>query len=244
MQSNTRRRARSLAIVTLLGAAVVAAVALDRAQLLTLGQWLEQNRPVAAIVLFVCHVAASLLLLPGWVFIALAGYLFGIPLGLGLAYLSTVTACLAVFFVGRTIATGWVQRRLGDSRLLTALDSAVAENGFFIVLLTRLSLVLPLNFLNYGYSVTGVRVAHYAVGTAIGMIPAVSVYAFLGASVGDLSKLLAGDYRALEGGWLLWLSLAIAVGVAVWVGRLTNATLKRHLADPEIGELRREGGGT
>jgi uncharacterized membrane protein YdjX (TVP38/TMEM64 family) len=232
VESKTRQT-KSLAIIALIGAVVTAGAFLDPAQLTALGLWLDQNRSVAAIVLVICHVLTSLLVLPSWVFIALAGYLFGIPLGLGLAYISTVTACVAVFGVGRLAARDWVQRRLRDSRTLAALDKAVTENGFFIVLLTRLSLVLPLNLLNYSYSVTGVSVVQYVTGTAIGMIPTVAVYAFLGASVGDISSLLTGDYQGLNGGWLIWVSLAIAVGVTVWVARLTNVTLKRHLLDAE-----------
>lgn len=239
VESKTRPRIKALATIILIGAAVAVAWSLDPGQLTALGEWLEQNRSIAAIVLLVCQVLAALLVLPSWIFIALAGYLFGIPLGLGLAYVSTVTACIAVFAVGRTMARGWVQQRLRNFRTLTALDSAVAENGFLIVLLTRLSLVLPLNLLNYSYSVTGVGVAQYVAGTAVGMIPAVTVYAFLGASVGDISSLLAGDYQALTGGWIVWLSLAIAVGVTAWVARLTSVRLKRHLetAEPEMTEL-------
>ena len=234
MESKTRQT-KALTIITLVGVAVAAGLWLDPAQLTVLGVWLDENRSIAAIVLFTCHVSASLLALPTWVFIALAGYLFGIPLGLGLAYLSTVTGCVAVFGLGRSLAHRWVQQRLRNSRTLLALDRAVAENGFLIVLLTRLSLILPLNLLNYSYSVTGVGFAPYLAGTAIGMIPAVAVFAFLGASVGDLSSLLSGDHQAFDRGWLLWLSLAIAVGVTAWITRLTNATLKRHLAEAEPG---------
>jgi uncharacterized membrane protein YdjX (TVP38/TMEM64 family) len=232
VKSKTRNAVRWVAAMVVIGCMVSAAVLVGQDPLLALGHWLDQNRSIAAVVLVACHVLTSALMLPSWVFIALAGYLFGIPLGLGLAYLSTLTASLAVFAIGRTLGHGWAQQRLQGFAILKALDAAVVSNGLMIVTLTRLSLVLPLNLLNYAYSVTGVGLNHYAIGTAVGLIPAVTVYAVLGASVDNLAGLLTGDYQN-PGGWMLWVSLAIALGVTWWVARLTKQTLRQHLTQAQ-----------
>lgn len=233
MKSKTRNAVRLMGAAVVISCMVSAAVWVDQDQLLVLGHWLEQNRSVAAVALVACHVLTSALMLPSWVFIAMAGYLFGIPLGLGLAYLSTMTASLVVFAIGRTLGRGWAQRRLQHFAILKALDAAVVGNGLMIVTLTRLSLVMPLSLLNYAYSLTGVRFNHYAIGTAVGLIPAVTAYAVLGASVDSLAGLVTGDYQN-PGGWVLWTSLAIAVGVTWWVARLTKQTLRQHLSQAQM----------
>jgi len=232
MKSKTRNAVRLVGAIVVIGCIVSAAVWVDQDQLLALGQWLDQNRSIAAVTLVACHVLTSALMLPSWIFIAMAGYLFGIPLGIGLAYLSTVTASLTVFAIGRTLGHEWAQQRLQGFAILKALDAAVVGNGLMIVTLTRLSLVLPLSLLNYAYSLTGVRFSHYAIGTAVGLIPAVTAYAVLGASVDNLAGLVRGDYQN-PGGWVLWASLAIAVGVTWWVARLTNKILRQQLSQAQ-----------
>ncbi len=233
MESKTRNTVRLVSAVAVVSCIVAATVWVDQAQLLALGHWLDQHRSIAAAVLLVGHVVTAVLMLPSWIFIAMAGYLFGIPMGLGLAYLSTLTAAITVFAVGRTLGHRWAQRRLQGFAVLKALDSAVVENGLTIVTLTRLSLVFPLSLLSYAYSITGVRLNHYVIGTAIGLIPAVVAYSMLGASVDNVAGLVTGDYQENTSGWALWVSLAIALGVTWWVGRLTNRTLKQHLAQGE-----------
>ena len=215
-------------------AIVIAAFWVDQSQWVALGHWLEGNRSIAAVGLIGGHILAASLMLPSWVFIAMAGYLFGVPLGLGLGYLSTLTASTIVFGIGRTLGRGWVQRRLHDLRILNALDSAVTNNGLLIVTLSRLSLLFPLSLLNYAYALTGVRFGHYILGSAVGLIPAVLVYGILGASVEDITGLVTGNYR--NPGWLLWVSLVVAIGVTWWVARLTHEILKQHLdnARPEV----------
>ena len=52
-----------------------------------------------------------------------------------------------------------------------AIDRAVADEGWKIVLLTRLSPVFPFTLLNYAFGLTRVRLSHYVLASWIGMIP-------------------------------------------------------------------------
>ena len=61
-----------------------------------------------------------------------------------------------------------------------------AHDGFPIVLLARLSPLIPYNLLNYGLSITAVRFRDYLLATWIGMLPAIVLYVYTGSLANSL----------------------------------------------------------
>ena len=237
MATGQRLSLRLLAAIVLTALIIVAAIFGSESGIITtVGQWLQDRGPKAAALLFLTHVVAGVFASPTWMFIALAGYLFGFTRGLALGYGAMLTASLAAFFVGRTIARSWVQQRLGDHRRLKALDAAVRSRGFGIVLMSRLSVVLPMNVLNYGYAITGVRAADFALGSVIGLVPMCVLFTLLGTSVDNLTTLANTDIRDRGGAWVLWLGLLIAAIVVLWVARLTTKALEAATREAEHNE--------
>ncbi len=51
----------------------------------------------------------------------------------------------------------WVEKSVEKYPKFKAVDTAIAEKGWIIVLLVRLSPVIPFNLLNYGLALTSVR---------------------------------------------------------------------------------------
>lgn len=188
--------------------------------------WIENHPLAAAGALIAGHTLTAIFALPSWVFLTLFGYLFGLPVGFVLAWGSTTLASLASFGVGRYLARPWVSERIHGVPRLAALDLAVRRKGFPIVLLSRFSLVLPMHLLSYAYAVSGVRGGAYLAGSAIGLLPAIVLYVALGAGAQDLTALLASGaaaspvYTAL-----LIVGIVVALGVTIWLGRLSNQML-------------------
>ena len=234
LSKNMRDGVKLTLAIAVICAVVVLASRLGGSEIAAIGAWLQEQRSLAAAIILVVHVIATSLGSPSFIFIALAGYLFGIPWGLALGYASTILAAAAAFVVGRTIGRRWVQDLLAENRRLKALDLAVRENGFSIVLLSRLSIVLPMNLLNYGYAITRVSFKDYFLGTALGLIPAISLFALLGSSVDNVAQLATMDPTDSGAGvWLFWIGLGLAAAVTVWVAKLTGNALERALAEAE-----------
>lgn len=83
---------------------------------------------------------------------------------------ATVGATLA-FLLGRTALRSWVSERVKKYPKFRAVDGAIKDQGWKIVLLLRLSPILPFNILNYALALTDVSFIHYFISTALGMIP-------------------------------------------------------------------------
>ena len=178
------------------------------------------------VVLFVAvYLVAPVVLLPASVLTLGAGFLYGRLYGTLLASPVSVAAASIAFFLGRTLARRAVERRLKSDRRFSAIDKAVADNGFKIVFLLRLSPVIPFNLLNYALGLTQVPFRTYLLASFLGMLPGTFLYVSLGAaatSAADLGK-AHGPSAAL------WVGLAATAAVVVVITLIARRALQRAL---------------
>jgi len=175
-----------------------------------------------------CYAVAAVLFLPGSILTLGAGFLFKVVKGtITVSIGSTIGAC-AAFWVGRTIARSWVAAKVARNEKFAAIDEAVAQQGFKIVLLTRLSPVFPFNLLNYAFGLTKISFWKYALSSWIGMIPGTVMYVYFGAGLRSLADVAAGEVeKGTAGRLFFWLGLAATIVVTVFVTRVARNALTR-----------------
>ncbi len=185
------------AVVALLLAAIVAvAVGWPLGSWITgAAAWAERHREAAGALFVAVYVLAAVLVVPGSILTLAAGYLFGLPLGVALTSAGSVLGAAAAFVVGRFVARDWVARRVATWPRFGALDAAMHHDGFAIVLLARLSPLIPYNLLNYGLSITAARFRDYLLATWIGMLPAIVLYVYTGSLAKSLTTLTSAAAR-------------------------------------------------
>src|SRR4030095_36542 len=105
------------------------------------------------------------LAVPGSILTLAAGFVFGLPVGVALASAGSVLGATLAFLVGRLVARDWVEQRTAAWPRFRALDAATRHDGFVIVLLARLSPLIPFNLLNYLLSLTATRFRDYVLRT-------------------------------------------------------------------------------
>lgn len=139
-------------------------------------------------------VALALALLPATAVAALAGGLFG-PLGILPAVGAYLLACLALFEVVRRFLQPAVQAAVTRSPRGRAAQAELDEATFRIVVLSRLSPVLPFALASMLLAVSRVARSTYVVGTLIGMLPRTAAAVAVGVAT---ERAVAG----LREGWL------------------------------------------
>src|SRR6267378_1017774 len=180
--------------------------------------WAAVQREPSALMFIALYVLATVCLVPGLILTLAAGAIFGLARGVALVSAGSVLGASAAFFIGRTFAREWTQQRIAAWPRFRALDGALGERGFWIVLLTRLSPAFPFNLLNYAYGVTAVRPRDYVVGSWIGMFPATVLYVYAGSAAASLTQAMSGNVHTGTSGFaLLGVGLAATVGVTVLV---------------------------
>ncbi len=203
---------------------------------LELAEWVRGAGALGALVYSLVYVAATLLLLPGALLTAGAGFAYGPVLGTLLVSPVSVLAATLSFVLGRSIARRWVGRKLAQQARFASIDQAIGGSGFKIVLLLRLSPIFPFNLLNYGLGLTRVRLRDYVVASWLGMLPGTFLYVYLGSLVTNASELLAGKPHA-AGPWgqvLYWGGLLATAIVTVLIARIARRALHHALEGPRV----------
>ncbi len=231
-------------VLWVLGAAAVVAALV----LLPVNQWLlwlveriQDMGALGATVFVVAYVAATVLLLPGSILTLGAGFAYGPVYGTLLVMLASNLGANAAFLLGRTVMRERVGRRIAGDARFSAVDAAVGAQGFRVVLLLRLSPLLPFNLLNYALGLTRVRQRDYALASLIGMFPGTLLYVYLGSLVTNVTQLTSGQ-RPDSGPWgrvLFWGGLVATVAVTVLITRMARRALDsalRQAASPSSSE--------
>ena len=219
----------AILVVALLGLPVRSSLAL------AIG-WIAAHREIAWVVFIGLYALATVALVPGLLLTVAAGAIFGLTRGVVLVSIGSVAGATAAFFVGRTVARDWVRAKIAAWPRFRGLDRALAERGFWVVLLTRLSPAFPFILLNYAYGVTSVRPGSYVVASWIGMLPATVLYVYAGSLAANLTQAIAGDVHPGPSRWiLLGVGLLATVAVSVLVARLATRSLDAEIAPTVAG---------
>lgn len=185
------------------------------------------------------YIVACILFLPGSILTLGAGFIFKVVVGtITVSIGSTLGAC-AAFLVGRTIARNWIAAKVVKSEKFTAIDEAVAQQGFKIVILTRLSPVFPFNMLNYAFGLTKISFWKYALGSWIGMLPGTVMYVYFGAGLRSLADVAAGQVeKGTAGKLFFWLGLVATIVVTIFITRVARNAL-RHAVSHSTAETKK-----
>jgi uncharacterized membrane protein YdjX (TVP38/TMEM64 family) len=220
--------------IVLVAAVVIALFVLGRALdaqtwLVAALEWIRGLGPWAPLIFVLLYIVACVLLLPGSVLTLGAGAVFGVVRGFPIVWVSATLGATAAFLVGRYLVRDWVARTIAPNPKFQAIDAAVAQEGWKIVALMRLSPVIPFNLLNYAFGATRVSLRDYVLASALGMLPGTAMYAYLGSVAGELAGGAARARTPAE--WTFYAAgLLATVGVTVYLTRLARAALAKRAA--------------
>src|SRR6185436_8454164 len=86
------------------------------------------------------YVIVAIVMLPGAIMSVGAGFIWGPVVGTALNVSLAAIAAIPPFLIGRFLARDWVAKRAAKFPRFAAIDAAVGEHGFKVVMLLRLSL--------------------------------------------------------------------------------------------------------
>ncbi len=138
--------------------------------------------PLGPVLLVLAYVGASVFLIPGSAMTLLIGGAYGLWKGLLIVVIGANLAALCSFLLSRTFLRERALRWAAGQPRFAALDRAIGQQEFRMVLLSRLSPVFPFTLLNYFLGLTTVRLGPYLLGNLIGMLPGTFLYVYLGST--------------------------------------------------------------
>ena len=132
------------------------------------------------------------------------------------------------FIIGRTYLRDWAQNlatKYGGSRW-KAIDKAVSKEGFKVVLLLRISPLLPFALSNYLYGLTSVDFWEFMAGTCLGFGPGTFGIIFAGTAGKELFD--------SGGSGLPWYAYLAGIGLILAFGKVIGSIATDALNIEEV----------
>ena len=188
---------------------------------LELQNWIKEFGIIAPVIFVLAYVIATIFMIPGSVLTLIAGAIFGLWFGVFYVVIGSNLGALAAYLLAKTkLREKFIKMTEGNPKF-AALDKAIGENGFKMVLLTRLSPAFPFTLLNYFLGLTSVKTGAYVAANLLGMLPATFLYVYLGS--------LANVAVSAVSTWQLAMrivGLLATIGVVIYVTRLARKAMK------------------
>jgi len=207
-------------------------------------EFVDRFGPWGPVILGELYIACTILLVPGSVLTLGAGLLFNLWKGVVTVSIASTIGATAAFLYGNTLLRGWVEKRISDYKIFGAIDRAIAKRGWVIVLLLRLSPVIPFNLLNYALGLTQIGVIPYMLASWIGMLPATVVYVYIGSLVPNIGAIVSGNYDKGIGPIILFvvglIATIAALVIITWFAKREITAVLKELEETEAADEERQ----
>lgn len=166
--------------------------------------WMENNPFIGSISFILIFCISNILLIPGslltlgcgFVYAHIFGLLEGVFLSSILVFIAACLGATLSFLNGRYLLRDIVFHYTQKSPRFTLIEQIVENNGFKVVLLLRLSPLVPYNFFNIFMGITSVQLKDYCLAH-IGMLPETIIFCFIGGTIANIYQLTQknGDHK-------------------------------------------------
>ncbi len=221
------------------GPAVVLALVILLSVSLPVGQWSQdlavwiRDAGAAGVAAFVlAYVVFALFMLPASVLTVGAGFAYGLMWGTVLVVPVSVMAASVTFRISRTVARNRVTARVAESPRFAAIDAAIADEGFRIVALLRLSPFFPFNVLSYVLGLTQVRMRDYVVASFLGLLPSTILYVYIGSAATDIGAVQNAEAAGMASHIIYWGGLVATLVATLLITRAARRPLQDALTPP------------
>ena len=182
---------------------------------------------------------ATVLFLPGGILSLGGGFFFGLWWGTLLVLAGNLLGAAVAFFVGHKLGRRFVRKRILRDPRWAALDGAIGKHGPRIIFFSQLNPLFPTSLFNYLYGITKVRFWTCMKWVALGRLPGVFLYCYLG-TLGQLGiRILRGESEPGPTEYFVWGGgLVLTVAVAALLGHTATKVIEeyRRLAPPRDDE--------
>jgi len=158
-------------------------------------EWTHENPYRGIIAVILCYIVATVFFVPGSILTFGSGFAIGSAvdntyLGILLAVVSVFIGAsigsICSFLLGRYLFRDCVIQLAFSYPIFQAIERALETNGLKIMVLLRLSPLIPFNALDYISGITSISLRDYALAL-VAILPGAIVLCFAGASASSLS---------------------------------------------------------
>lgn len=197
----------------------------------TFRDFTADNYLLSLLALMLLFAVLTASVVPGVFFVTItAGYLFGPWVGgISTSIAATIGALMVYGVATSALGRSLRERAEKNQGLMQKVCVAIDKDTFWYVLASRLAVVVPFHMINIAAGMMTVRLAPYTLATVIGLLPAHTIYCWIGARLNtllaenpnpDFQALFAQFWAPMTGVFLLAVVLPFALkGIQAALGR-------------------------
>lgn len=158
-------------------------------------EWIDRNRELGGLVFVIVYATSVVFMVPAAILTLAAGAIFKFWAGVLIVWISANLGQNGAFVVARYLLRDWVESMFAKNEKLKAIDKATRVEAWKVVLLVRLTPVIPYSLSNYALAVTSVGMRDYTLYSSVGILPATIVFVYVGSTARDISKIINGEQK-------------------------------------------------
>ena len=163
-------------------------------------EWIQANPGPGVVAFAIVYFVATVLFIPGSILTLGSGFVFSASFGLGIGvllgslavFVGASAGAIVSFLLGRYLLRDSVSKLSMKYSIFQALDNALETKDLRIMILLRLSPIIPFNAINYIAGVSALKFVSY-LWSLFAIIPGTVLYVFLGASASSLADSAMSD---------------------------------------------------
>jgi uncharacterized membrane protein YdjX (TVP38/TMEM64 family) len=163
-------------------------------------------------------------IVPGALLGIAAGAVYGVEMGFCVATAGILSGAVVAFKLARSTLRPWIGQILGKRARLAMLDGVLAQEGWRLVALLRISPVMPFSITSYALGFSGITLRDYVLGT-LASLPPLLGYVAIGA-LGGLSLSVRSRGGAEIHFLLLVLGAVATLMLTIQLSRLLGRALR------------------
>ena len=217
---------------------IILLVSLDaHEEILRLLNWLDAQGIRGPLLFILVMMLVVVLLLPGVLFTAGAGFVFGVVKGTICVVVGTTLGAMLAFLIARHLFGDRATQFVLHHARLRLVSEALVTHGWKIVLLTRLVPFFPFKLSNYFFGLTRFGLKGFVAGTFIGIIPLSLHNVWLGSLAADISLEAIRHAERTPVEWALYVAGFLAtVVLVVYLNYLARRALAGYTEEDTEGE--------
>jgi uncharacterized membrane protein YdjX (TVP38/TMEM64 family) len=225
---NRRLVLSAILVVTLIALVIIFGEPI-RTNLLAFQDWARGAGALGVTLYILLYVLATVAFLPGWILSVGAGLIYGVVAGTAIISLASTAGATLAFLLARSFLRRSIENKLQGNARFDAIDRAIGNSGWKIVLLLRLSPIFPFNLLNYALGLTRIPAVHYILASWIGMLPGTALYVYLG----SLGKFFAAERERTTAEKIMFVAgLAATALVTALITKISRDALRKQIISP------------
>jgi len=204
-------------------------------EILNLLHWLDTLGWQAGLWFILIIAAAIIFLVPGVIFTMGAGFVFGVLKGTLYVVAGTVLGATLAFLISRYLfskrASAWVMSKIKPANL----GEIVRDEGWRMIMLTRLVPLFPFKLSNYFFGLTPLRLRDFVLGNLLGIIPITVHNVYVGSIAADIASIGSDRDTRTPIEWALYgLGFLLAIFAIIGLTRMARRALNQKIDEGEL----------